>query len=139
MKRGSEKVSEAKIINNLSLNHYECILDIAKNGDTFYIVSPYLMESFDTIFCELRETSITRTHLVTTLKNNDMELLRKANSLYSFCTLYVENKIKFDVHVDNKLHSKIYVASKNSVFTCGMMTAGLGWCRQKAFVPPIAI
>jgi len=81
------------------------------------------MESFDTLFCEFKDMSIKKIHLITTLKNNDMDLLRKANALHSFCSLCVESNIQFDIYIDNKLHGKIYVAAQNGAYTCGVLTS----------------
>lgn len=111
------------IINNISGNHYQRMIDIAKNGDTLYIVSPFLMESFDTLFCEFKDMGIKNIHLITTLKSKNVDLLRKANSLHSFCSLCVANGIQFHIYVDNKLHGKIYASSKNGRYTCGMLTS----------------
>ena len=116
-------MNEIGIINNLSSNHYQHILGISENADTLYIISPFLMESFDTILSELRDMSIKHIHLVTTLKNNDMDLLRKANALHSFCSLCAHSNIKFNVYIDNKLHGKIYATSKDGVFTGGIITS----------------
>lgn len=111
------------IINNLSGNHYQRIMDVARNADTLYIVSPFLMESFDTLFCEFSDMSIKTIHLVTTLKNNDMDLLRKANALHSFCSLCMESKIQYNIYIDNRLHGKIYAAAQNGAYTCGILTS----------------
>jgi len=116
-------MNEISVINNLSSNHYQHILDISKNADTLYIISPFLMESFDTIFSELRDMNISHIHLVTTLKNNNMDLLKKANSLHSFCSLCTQSNIKFNIYVDNKLHGKIYATSKDGVFADGILTS----------------
>ena len=116
-------MNRINIINNLSGNHYQRIIDIAQSADTLYIVSPFLMESFDTIFSEFKEMGVKKIHLITTLKNKDMDLLRKANALYSFCTLCDESGIKYEICVDNKLHGKIYAATKNGIYTCGMLTS----------------
>ena len=116
-------MSSIGIINNLSSNHYSHILDIVDNADTIYIISPFLMESFETIFYEIFEKGIKRVHLVTTLKNNDIDLIRKANALHSFCSYCMENKVEFNIYIDNKLHGKIYAASKNGVYTNGILTS----------------
>ena len=116
-------MDEKLIINNLSGNHYQRIMDMAENADTLYIVSPFLMESFDTFFCKLKETGVKNIHLVTTLKDNSVDLFRKAIALDSFRTLCVDNGIKFEIYNDKKLHGKIYVASKNGIYTCGMLTS----------------
>jgi HKD family nuclease len=117
--------SASIINNNLPGNHYQRIIDIAKCADTLYIVSPFLMESFDTFFCEFKDNGINikNIHLITTLKDNSMDLLRKANTLHSFCSLCLKNSIQSNIYIDNKLHGKIYVASKNGAYVCGMLTS----------------
>ena len=111
------------IINNLIGNHYQRLIDIAKNGDILYIVSPFLMEAFDTLFFEFKDMGIRDIHLITTLKNGDIDLIRKANSLHSFCRLCIDNGIKYHIYIDNDLHGKFYMSSKNDEYTCGMLTS----------------
>lgn len=111
------------IINNLSGNHFQRLIGIARNSDTLHMVSPFLMESFDQLFDELKDSGVKHIHLVTTLKSNDMDLLRKANALHSFCSGCVLNGIQYQVYVDNKLHGKIYIASKNGAPTFGILTS----------------
>lgn len=116
-------MNSIQIVNNLSQNHFHEVINMARSGDTFYIISPFLMESFDTVFCEFNNSSIKNIHLVTTLKSNDIDLLRKANALHSFCSLCVRNDIKFQIYIDNKLHGKIYAASKNGNFIGGIVSS----------------
>ena len=111
------------IINNLSGNHYQRIIAMFENADTLYIISPFLMESFNTFFDKLKNTSIETIHLVTTLKSNDADLLRKANALHSFCSLCHTHGIHFHIYADNKLHGKIYIAANNGELTCGILTS----------------
>jgi len=111
------------IINNLSGNHYQRIIDMLENADTLYIISPFLMESFDTFFDKLKNTSVENIHLITTLKSNDTDLLRKANTLHSFCSLCHTHGIHFHIYADNKLHGKIYIAANNDEYTCGILTS----------------
>jgi HKD family nuclease len=112
-----------KIINNLSGNHYQQIIDMLENADTLYIISPFLMESFDTFFDKLKNTSVENIHLITTLKSNDTDLLRKANTLHSFCSLCHTHGIQFQIYADNKLHGKIYIAAKNGECNRGILTS----------------
>lgn len=111
------------IINNLTGNHYQQIIDMAKKSDTLYIISPFLMESFAPLFYEFKNMDIKKIYLITKLKNNDMDLLKKANALHSFCTLCVKNGIQYEVYIDNKLHGKMYIASKKGTLTFGILSS----------------
>ncbi|MCL2674875.1 MAG: phospholipase D-like domain-containing protein, partial [Defluviitaleaceae bacterium] len=112
-----------RIINNISSNHYQEILDIANNADELYIISPFLMESFETILFKLKNKDVRHIHLATTLKENDVDLFQKANALRSFRHFCKQNEISFKIYVDNKLHGKIYVASRNGTYTSGLLTS----------------
>ena len=116
-------MSEKSIINNLTGNHYQRIMEIAKNADTLYIVSPFLMKSFSKFFGEIKKTGITNIHLVTTLKDNDENLVNKAKTLRSLSRLCKKHNVQLYVYRDNKLHGKIYVASKDSVYINGILTS----------------
>jgi len=121
------------VINNLSdNNHYQRIVDIAKNADTLYIVSPYLMEKLDEVLGELKDEEIKEIHLVTRLRNNDFNLFKIAESLKSFREECKKNDITYHIYNDENLHGKIYIASKDGIFKRGILTsanftsAGLG-------------
>ena len=98
--------------------------DLIKGADEVFIVSPYLMESFDVIFDEILDTSgVKRVTLVTTLKDNDPDLFKKADSLHSFLFNCIAYSIEFRIHIDNKLHGKIYIACKDSKPIRGIITS----------------
>jgi len=96
---------------------------LVKSAYEFYIISPYLMESFDAIFCELKDTNVKMVHLVTTLRRNDPDLRVKAKALQSFCSLCSKYKIEYKVYRDDKLHGKIYAASRSGSLTCCILTS----------------
>ncbi|MFD1031719.1 restriction endonuclease PLD domain-containing protein [Metaplanococcus flavidus] len=112
-----------KILNNINSNHYSDIKDILVNADELKIVSPFLMESFDDFFAQLNGTDIRHVSLTTTLKDNDTDLMKKSNSLYSFCLNCKKNNITYSVYVDNDLHGKIYIASKSGKPLQGIVTS----------------
>lgn len=112
------------IINNLSGDsHFQQIIELSKNADTFYIISPFLTKDFDELLSEFKDAGVKHIHLVTKLKDNDPDLLGKADSLYSFCVFCQQNDMRYDVYADNDLHGKIYLASKNGAFTGGILSS----------------
>jgi HKD family nuclease len=113
-----------RILNNIDSIHFDELKQLVDGSDELHIVSPFLMESFDVFFDEIIATSeVKRVVLVTTLKDNDPDLLRKADSLHSFLFNCVTHSIAFRVHVDNKLHGKIYIARKNGNPIRGIITS----------------
>jgi hypothetical protein len=112
------------IINNLpGSSHYKKIIELSKNADTLYIISPFLMDKFDELLSEFKTAGVNYVHLVTKLKDNDPDLLSKADSLFSFCSFCKQNEMKYDVYSDNELHGKIYLASKEGIFTGGILSS----------------
>lgn len=65
------------------------------NADEFEIISPFLMESFDDFFLQIKGKGIKHISLTTTLKDNTADLLKKSNSLYSFCLNCKKNGISY--------------------------------------------
>lgn len=113
-----------KILNNIDSSHFNEIKDLVRDADELFIISPYLMESFDVFFDEIIAPSrVKRIVLITTLRDNDPDLFRKANSLYSFSMNCLTQSIEYRVHVDNKLHGKIYIASKAANPIRGIITS----------------
>ncbi|WP_230163171.1 restriction endonuclease PLD domain-containing protein, partial [Peribacillus simplex] len=121
-----------KVLNNIASNHYNYIKYILSDANELKIVSPFLMESLDVFFHEIKDMGIKRITLTTTLKDNDPDLFKKANSLHSFCYNCTIHEIDYKVHIDNRLHGKIYIASKDGEPLKGIITsanfteAGLG-------------
>ncbi|MEI2446066.1 restriction endonuclease PLD domain-containing protein [Priestia megaterium] len=93
------------------------------NADELRIISPFLMESFDDFFNELNGKGIKHISLTTTLKDNSLDLLKKSNSLYSFCLNCKRNNISYSVNIDNKLHGKIYITLKSGIPLQGIITS----------------
>ncbi|WP_165997574.1 restriction endonuclease PLD domain-containing protein [Bacillus sp. Cs-700] len=112
-----------KLLNNIYSNHYNEIKYILLNADELQIVSPFLMESFDDFFSQLKGLDIKHISLTTTLKDNDPDLLKKSNSLYSFCMNCQKNSIGYCVSIDNKLHGKIYISLNSGAPLKGIITS----------------
>jgi hypothetical protein len=122
-----------EILNNISSNHYNYIKTILLKGNELHIVSPYLMESFEKFVNEIVDMGIENITLTTTLKDNDPDLFKKANSLHSFCVNCFKHGIDYSVYIDNKLHGKIYLSLLDGEPIQGIITsanftdAGLGF------------
>jgi HKD family nuclease len=122
-----------EIINNLYSNHFNYIKDILVDADELHIISPFLMESFDIFFEEIKDIGLKKISLITTLKDDNLDLLKKSNSLHSFCFNCITHAIDYKVFIDNKLHGKIYISSKDGVPYQAIITsanfteAGLGY------------
>ncbi|MFK9091706.1 restriction endonuclease PLD domain-containing protein [Bacillus salipaludis] len=112
-----------KLLNNIFSNHFSEIKSMMLDADELKIISPFLMESFNDFLLEIKGKGIKRISLVTTLKDNSPDLLKKSNSLYSFCLGCKQNGIDYSIYVDNKLHGKIYISLKNGIPIKGIVTS----------------
>jgi HKD family nuclease len=112
-----------KLLNNIHSNHYSDIKSILSDADELKIISPFLMESFDDFFSQINNKGIKHISLTTTLKDNNPDLLKKSNSLYSFCLNCQKSNIRYSVHIDNKLHGKIYISLKSGAPLQGIITS----------------
>ncbi|MGK9185341.1 NgoFVII family restriction endonuclease [Priestia filamentosa] len=112
-----------ELLNNIYSTHYNNIKSILLDADELKIISPFLMESFDDFFSQLSGKGIKHITLTTTLKDNNPDLLKKSNSLYSFCLNCRKNNISYSVHIDNKLHGKIYISLKSGTPLQGIITS----------------
>lgn len=102
-----------KIINNLVGNHLDAIESILKNADKLYIVSPFMSESphfYSVFFQILKLNDVKEVVIVTTLEDNSPDLLKKSNALYFLAIECFKANIKYSIHIDNKLHGKLYIS-----------------------------
>ncbi|MCH2546500.1 MAG: phospholipase D-like domain-containing protein, partial [Alphaproteobacteria bacterium] len=102
----------SQLINNLSsTNHKNKIAELCKGAKEIIFVSPYLFEDFTSFFIELDLNNTEKVQLITTLRPKSDDQLKKPKSLISF----IENmrrtipKAICQVHINNKLHGKIYI------------------------------
>jgi len=112
-----------KIISNTSGNHLAEIVRIARESDKLYIVSPFLMESFEMFFDAIDGSTVKEIALITILKDNDPDLLQKANSFRSFLSLCQERSLRCSLYIDNILHGKAYLGEKNGVLVQGILSS----------------
>jgi hypothetical protein len=99
-----------KILSNTKGTHKEAFGQLFE-GALEVVISPYLAKDFASLFDEMNFEGLNNITLVTTLKKGDQDQLTKPQSLKSFYSTVHEKcpSAKVTVHVDNKLHGKIYI------------------------------
>lgn len=113
-----------RVINNIATTHFDELKGLSKNADELYIISPFLTESFDDIFNEIiTPAGIKGIVLITTLKDNDPDLFKKARSLRSIMANCSAKNIDFRLHIDNKLHGKIYITTIRGIPVNGIISS----------------
>jgi hypothetical protein len=112
-----------EIINNLSSNHMTVFKNLADKSDELFLASPFLFSDFDDFFEILNLNHLSTITLITTLHAEINDLSRKTNSLVSFVDSLDKAKIKWNVHIDNKLHGKIYIFKTGNKATSGIISS----------------
>ena len=100
-----------KIISNTQGSHKETLQEMLEGALEIVLVSPYLAKDFSSLFSGMSFEGLNKITLVTTLKKGDQDQLTKPQSLKSFYATVHEKcpNAMVSVHVDNKLHGKIYI------------------------------
>lgn len=107
------------LINNLSKNHHDKIVELSNEANEIIFISPFIFDDFEFLFGRLNLQCLEKIQLITTLQPKGDDQLKKPNALFSF----IENCKRIApsadcrIHVNNKLHGKIYIfhyKSKNS-------------------------
>ncbi len=116
-----------EIINNLANTHRDKIYSLLTQCEEIIIVSPFLLEDFKIIFNNQSNFPLLRKiKLVTTLKPNDLDQIRKIRSFESLLSVNKSFGIDIEISIDNKLHGKIYifkyVDSKKGIITSANFT-----------------
>ena len=113
-----------RIINNqYEKSHNETIKGFFEQSEEIYIASPFLMTDFNKFFNSLKLDNLKEITLVTTLKKNDVDQLKKAKSFENICPILNLKKIKFNLLINNKLHGKVYLFRKNNENIVGIITS----------------
>lgn len=116
-----------EIINNLGNTHLKTIYSLLTQCEEVIIVSPFLLEDFMTVFNNQSNFPVLKKiKLVTTLKPNDLDLIRKVRSLESLLSVSDCFDVDVEVFINNKLHGKIYIFksgnSKKGIITSANFT-----------------
>lgn len=106
-------MNKTNIISNISTNHLEALKNLfTQDATRIVIVSPFLAKQIKNLFSEFKYSNITQVDLITTCKPNDPEQITKPNILKETWEFFQNNypKINLKIHLNNKLHGKLYFA-----------------------------
>ena len=107
-------MTEIKIVSNSKSNHLAELKDLFQSkANRLLIVSPFIAPNLKELLDEFVFDNVGTVELVTTLKPKDPEQLSKPRVLKDYFDYFSEKypMIKVKLHVDNKLHGKIYVST----------------------------
>lgn len=116
------------ISSNTSGSHAQLIKRCLEVGhNELFWVSPFLAADLESLLDGFEFGQVTQFTLVTTLKANDQDQINKPKSLKSFFRLakkyFPAAKVK--IHIDNRLHGKIYIFRGNESGSAIVTSANL--------------
>lgn len=112
-----------EIINNLKSNHIIEFKKLVGGSNELILASPFLFTDFGDFFELLDLKNLLAITLITTLHSEISELSKKTNSLISFIDYLDKIKIRWNIHIDNKLHGKIYLFKVNGSSMAGIISS----------------
>ena len=112
-----------QIIDNVNGSHYKSILNMLSEANGMTVASPFLMEDFHEFIYDVACLGVKNISLITTLKDNNPDLLIKASSLYSFVLACKKNDVSYEIRTNNRLHGKLYIALNGNNPLKGIVTS----------------
>lgn len=114
-----------EIVNNLNpnQNHITKFKVLAREADELIMASPFLYSDFEDFFTTIEIDNINKITLITTIKNNFDELSNRVSSLISFYDYLTNRGKEFEIHIDNKLHGKIFLFKSGGNFFSGIISS----------------
>jgi HKD family nuclease len=113
------------LINNLSENHQNKVVELSCNAKEIIFVSPFIFDNFAILFEQLNLELLQNIQLITTLQPKGDDQLKKPNALFSF----IENSKRIApsadcrIHINNRLHGKIYIFHYESKVSQALITS----------------
>ena len=111
------------IVSNIESNHAQRIKKLAENCDEIIIVSPFLFHDFEEILEKIITNRIKKIILITTLKDDLKELSNKSVSFISLVEYLEKMNINWTIHINNKLHGKVYIFKNNEKINSAIITS----------------
>lgn len=110
-------MSEIKMVSNSARNHLSELKDLFQiKANRLIIASPYLASDLKGLLSEFSFDNVESIELVTTFKPDDIDQISKPFLLRDYFQYFKERypKINLKLHVDNRLHGKIFVSTHDS-------------------------
>lgn len=108
-------MADIKMVSNSEDNHLDALKKLfIQKANRILIASPYLAKNLKSLLNEFNFENIESVELITTFKVNDPEQINKPQTLKTYFEFFSTNypDVKIKLHIDNLLHGKIYVSTK---------------------------
>jgi len=114
-----------EIVDNLDpkRNHIAKFKVLASGADEIIIASPFLYSDFEDFFTTIGIDNIIKITLITTIASDLYELSNRVSSLVSFFDYLSKRAKNFEIHIDNKLHGKIFLFKSRGNFVSGLISS----------------
>lgn len=104
-------------------NHFEIISFLIEKSDFVSITSPFIMEDFESYFTSINIKDV-KFELITSCAPKGNEQLTKPFQIKNFANAIKEKTNNWpEIHLNQKLHSKIYIFYKNNNKICAVVTS----------------
>lgn len=104
-------------------NHFEIINFLIEKSDFVSITSPFIMQDFESYFSSINIQNI-KFELITSCAPKGNEQLTKPFQIRNFANTIKEKTNNWpDIHLNQKLHSKIYIFHKKNNKFCAVVTS----------------
>lgn len=114
-----------EIVNNINnCNHLSYITNYIQTSQELILVSPFLMEDFSSLFSNPVKR-IEKLIIITTLKNGDLDQIKKIKSFKSIVKECEKYNIDYKIYINNRLHGKIYIAKSDITIKALVTSANL--------------
>ncbi|MBU4524130.1 MAG: phospholipase D family protein [Desulfomicrobium sp.] len=104
---------DIKMVSNSGVTHFDELKKLFKTqSDKLIIISPFLANNIQELLSEFSFEESKEVELITTFKPSDPEQITKPKVLKFFFEYFKHTypNIKIKIHINNKLHGKIYIA-----------------------------
>lgn len=116
-----------KLLNNLSDNdnHLTRLTELFEKSDAVLLSSPFLMTDLADFFSEVDLSELTEITLITTLKPNSFDQIKKISSLSTLIEFpeIKDSKIKCRISLNNRLHGKVYIFKKDDNYISAIISS----------------
>lgn len=112
-----------EILNNEeNCNHLQELIELCSMSSEMLCVSPFLMTDFSEIFKKTGFSELKSFHVITTLRK-DEDQYEKVKSFRNL--FHLSHKLNFNltISIDNNLHGKVYIGSKNEKIKGAIITS----------------
>ena len=112
-----------RVVNNSSSNHLDEVKDLMANSNKALIASPFISLTAIDKMKNWLTSGFQELTLITTLKENDPDQLRKVPVLMELFRLKKTRGFHLTIKIDNQLHGKVYIGKRDSNYIGAIVTS----------------